>query len=110
MITKFNDFTLSHTISHHQLSPDAKEEQSASAKEDRIHCPLCNKKDRKDTPSNRRAIVRHLIKNHWNDKNVKEHISNVYPKTASTPQAQANIDSTIKKRHAEIDKKLAKEQ
>jgi uncharacterized C2H2 Zn-finger protein len=95
MITHFNDFTLNHTTSYHQLSPDAEEKQS---KNGRLNCPSCgeNYKDNKDGKT---RLVNHVIKKHLDDPNVKNHISNLL-----------TDENAIKNRHEEIDRRLAEKQ
>jgi hypothetical protein len=99
MITNFNDFTLNHTTSYHQISPDAEEEQSKKKKkEGRLICPLCNV-DHIDTANGKTRLVKHVIDEHLDDPNVKDHISNILTN-----------ENAIRQRHEEIDQKLAEKQ
>jgi hypothetical protein len=91
MITNFNDFTLNHTTSHHQLSPDAEEEH-------RIKCLLCEDAGKvKDFPNNnggKNSHRGHVAGDHWGDDKdkLKGYVDSLFKKDASTPQAQLAVD------------------
>jgi citrate synthase len=109
MITNFNDFTLNNTTSHHQLLPDAKEVQSAKNSKDHLQCPFCERKPYKDNRMGQLAYNGHLVDEHWDKPNVKDAFKFLTEKESTTTQGQKSSNRALKRRHEQIDEKLAEQ-